>query len=180
MAKSPPALKSWARATLGGGTEFKSQKALQSYLSAHPNADASKHSVAEAAKPQEGATRAPVAERAAQHSENMKKLGDILAQRKAERHATRAANEASEAVRNTSDPKQKLDAHRKAEIAHRTAMESASNQEDKARHARAANTHREEAGKLSGHWSDLRQAEQRQQNINKTMQDVESRRRMRP
>lgn len=26
MAKSPPALKSWARMQLGGGTEFKSQK----------------------------------------------------------------------------------------------------------------------------------------------------------
>lgn len=51
------ALVTWARSVSGmgkrsGKTEFSSQAALQSYLRQHPGADASKHTVAQAAKPE--------------------------------------------------------------------------------------------------------------------------------
>lgn len=50
-------LMAWARSVSGmgkrsGGTEFSSQAALQSYMRQHPKADASNHSVAQAAKPE--------------------------------------------------------------------------------------------------------------------------------
>jgi len=114
------ALGTWARGILGGGTEFKSQAALASYLRRHPAADASKHSVTKSAP-------APA-------------QGDRPTVKKAD--AKLAAASATNAINLATTPQEKKAAHEKAAAAHTEAARHPENlPHEKAHHESMAAMH---------------------------------------